>query len=177
MADLVTLANAKAYLGVVHSDEDTLLALLISAVTAQVEAWTGAKFTNATFTEYLTGGTGSLVLPHVPITSITSIADHWNSDAVTPATDYQLDAESGLVRAVGEAMWSEGVRRWKVIYVGGYSGAPSDVQLAALMLIAGRYNRRDSLQSERLGDYNYSAEAGLPTEVRELLSPYRRVGF
>lgn len=75
--------------------------------------------------------------------------------------------------------WGRGSRRWQVSYTAGLSAVPADVQLAALITVAARYNRRDALAEEEVGDYRYRAASGeisgFSAEVEQLLSPYREV--
>ncbi len=69
----------------------------------------------------------------------------------------------------------------KVIYQAGFATIPPDIVQAGALLVA--YWRRiaqagGNLQSESLGNYSYSLAgpmkgAGLPDDVRKLLSPYR----
>lgn len=184
--DLVTLAEVKSFIGISGSENDTLLAELIDYYTAVIETYTQRSWTKETQTEYIDGGNRDLIIGVRPITSITSITDTDNSEAVD-SDDYDFDPEAGLVFLVDNATttgrafirWGSGRRRWKVIYLGGIDGAGNDIKLAANKVIAGAFNRRDSgLKSEKIGDYSYTlmdTESGLPADVEMVLSKYKEI--
>lgn len=79
-----------------------------------------------------------------------------------------------------------GFKRVKAEYTGGFASAPADLALAATMLSAEAYRDRTlnpSLQSERLGDYQYvraqadqAAEAKL-CSVESMIKRHRRETF
>jgi len=177
MADLVTLAEVKVFLNIDHSDDDTLLDGLIDYYTAVIEEYCDHDFTQASQTEYLDGGQRDLIVGKLPIASITSIADTEDDDALADADDYDFDPDAGLIYLTSNSgIWTRGRRRWKVIYVAGHDGAPSDVKLATFKLIAGDYSRRDSgLKSEHLGDYSYIRFDDFPADVKVILSKYTRI--
>ncbi|MGE5589206.1 MAG: head-tail connector protein [Bacillota bacterium] len=173
MADLVTLAEAKPLLGSPDAD-DALVSSLITRASAGVERYTGRQFVRAEATDYLDGGHASLLLTRRPVSAVASVTDQ-ETNAVIDSALYVLYPEEGRVQLRG-GVWSEGPRRWKVVYTPGYAAVPGDVKEATLMLIAAWYNRPDQgLSAERIGDYQRTAEAGMPTSVRELLAPYREV--
>lgn len=87
---------------------------------------------------------------------------------------------AGLFEILGNRThWGFGRRRWQANYTAGYASVPADVQLAALIMVAGRYNRRDALAEEAVGDYRYRTQSGpdsgFSEEVEQLLSPWREV--
>lgn len=186
MADIVTSAEAKSYLGVEHSDDDTIIGEIIGYVSAAVEKFTGRTFTQdgeEGRTEYLDGGVNELVIQAPPITSIIGIYDHNNADAEIDKDTYDFDAEAGLIwikstacissLALYGGRWGTGRKRWKVVYVGGSDGAPDDVKLGALTWIADIYGSRDDPGSERLGDRQVTRAAGMPDRVREMLIKHK----
>jgi len=187
MADLVTSAEVKSYLSINHTDDDTLISELIGYTTIAVESYTGRSFTQATITDELVdGGSENLVLEGVPVASITSIKDSFDSDALIAAGDYILDGDAGLVYPSesitsllafvgdnrGGLFWGIGRGRWKVVYVAGHNGAPADIKLAALGWIADIFTSPDSLKSERLGDRAISRDNEIPSRVRLILDKY-----
>ncbi len=113
--------------------------------------------------------------------------------AIVDPSTYDVDAGPGLVYPIpdppsnfpiaagrfdfldGEARWGSGRRRWQAMYTNGYATVPADVQLACLMLVAGRYNRRDDLAEETVGDYQYRVEpgdSGWTPHIAKLLKPF-----
>jgi len=187
MADLVTTAEVTSYLTIEHTDDNTLISELIDYVTAMVEIYTGRSFTQSTRTDELVDGGGQdLSLRYVPVASITSVKDSFDSDAVIAAADYILDADAGLIypseditsllafisNGSGGLFWGVGRGRWKVTYVAGHNGAPDDVKGAALSWIADIYTSPDSLKSEKLGDRAISRDDGIPSRVKLILDKY-----
>lgn len=173
MADLVTLAEAKPLLGSPDAD-DALVSSLITRASARVERYTGRQFVQAEVTEAIDGGFASLLLSHRPVSAVASITDEVTAAAVDPSL-YVLYPDEGRALLL-QGIWEPGPRRWQVVYTPGYAAVPEDVKEATLMLVAAWYNRPDQgLTGERIGDYQRTAEAGMPTSVRELLSPYREV--
>ena len=144
-----------------------------------------------------TSGAIVLNLTAAPASGTSIVAGYVPNTAVISPALYSVDSARGLIFPLPEPpqnfpipaglfqflqlkpAWGVGERRWQISYTAGYSVVPADVQLAALMIIAGRYNRRDALAQEQVGDYSYSAEAGpssgFSAEVEQLLSPWREV--
>jgi len=198
MSDLVTLAEVKTYLGIDHSDDDDLFEGLIDYFTQGIETYLNRSFTQSSFTEYHDGGARDLIVKNRPIDSITSIIDT-DDDSTLSSDNYDFDPEAGTIWLSEEntlfiygstfpdrkpACWSSGRRRWKVTYVGGFDGAPDDIKLAALLLIASRYRDREGDKTgERIGDYQYTLNApiaGVLTmapDARSILDKYKDLWF
>jgi len=180
--DLLAAAEVKRYLGVEHSDDDTLIGEVIAQVNAAVEAYTGKAFATQTDRiDYVNGGGECLILLS-PISAIGSVKDHFNADELIAGTDYEFDPKAGLVYFKPDALaaslgelggkWGAGRRRWKVTYTCGYGSYPADVKAAALTWIADIYAHRDAASSERLGDQSVTRDA-IPERVKQMLAPYR----
>lgn len=146
-------------------------------------------FTAGTSTIYLDGtGTDALLLPEVPVTSVTSVRV---SDGFHPPTwntagtvDYAL-SDNGTLFATDTAgtatmgtTWPRGRQNVQVTYVHGYADAvfPADVRAVALA-IAQRYLVQGPAKSESLGNVNVSYAVN-PTDLTEgeqrILRKYRR---
>lgn len=81
----------------------------------------------------------------------------------------------------------EGTLNLQVIYLGGYSSIPEDVQLATADIVLGMHRgmtRDSTLRSEKLGDYSYQSFspnetagqiAGITPTAAALLQPFRQV--
>ena len=122
MADLVTLAETKTYLGVSGTSDDSLIAQLISQISAAVESHTARSFTPVSVIEILDGDIGDgklvdLILAKRPVNSISGVIDL--SDGSTVATaSYAFDAVKGMLYQVDSATdaplnvpWGAGRRR------------------------------------------------------------------
>ncbi|HHY92858.1 MAG TPA: hypothetical protein GX511_05915 [Firmicutes bacterium] len=170
MTDLVTLAEAQAYLQLDAASAD--LADLVTNISAQVEAYTGRYFIQRQVTEYQDGGGCDLFLQHSPVVGTPTVTD---LETGLPVTGFVSYPQEGILYLPGG--WPAGRRRYEVQYVAGYaadtSEVPKDVKQAALEWIYARYYRRDAgLSREALGDYSWSGEAGIPSAVRLVLQRY-----
>lgn len=143
-------------------------------------------FENGTKTEKYDGdGTEFIQLIEYPITSITSVANIADDGSSTThaATDYRFQAKTGLLFRIGATTgrfagsysggfspesdalhsswgvspcWTNGFQNYTVVYVGGYTTIPSDLQLACFRLIDLAFKGRSNpYQSEHLGNYGY----------------------
>ncbi len=196
MANLVTLADVKTFLQIGFSTDDALLNQLIVGYSAAIESYCKRSLSGVVAqTDIFDGGSREFILPGHPAVSITSITDRIDASVVDPML-YDLDAGGGMVmagtpstqavvgvidvaifaRSQGEQLWGFGRRRWQVAYTHGYASVPLDVKQAAFLLISARYNRRDELSEEQVGDYSYHAEtgdkSGWSPQVEQLLSNY-----
>ena len=184
MADLVTTAEVQTYLGI--SNEDALIAQLITLYQDAVKNYCGLEFEQEAITEYLDGGAQNLIVTRPPIDSITGVYDNYDDDEEVDSDDYTNDPNAGLIffSEGSTSTWGSGRRRWKVIYTGDYDGAPNPVKLALFMLISKTLNNRDPFKtSENIGDYGYSisplvlSKSSWPPEVKALLNQYKAVRF
>jgi hypothetical protein len=156
----------------------------------------GAGVATGSTVNYATGAI-VLNLNAAPAPGTSIIAGYLPNAAVVSAALYSIDTQRGLIFPLPQPpqnfpipaglfeflqfkpIWGRGERRWQISYTAGFSAVPADVQLAALMMVASRYNRRDALAQEEVGDYHYVAQSGpnsgFPAEVEQLLSPWREV--
>jgi hypothetical protein len=100
MADLCTLAEAKAHLNISVSTFDAELASFITVASDLVEAEANRVWRDTSYVEYHKGGQVEIALLHTPVKTITSIVDE---SGTVSASDYTLLPASGIVRRkVGE---------------------------------------------------------------------------
>lgn len=177
-SSFVSLAEAKTYLQIEHSDHDAFLEGLIPRVAAVAKTMTGRLYDGSgARSEDLDGGAFDLSLSHMPISSITSITDRDASTVVTAGT-YDFEPAAGLVFLKSEHTWGLGRLRWRVAYVGG-EDAPESVKEACLLIIADRYERTaPSVLSMKEADASIRFESGdIPTQARRLLHARRLPGI
>lgn len=175
MADLTTLDKVKRFLNKDETEttHDAVLQDLITAASAAVETYTARKFTQDSYTELYDGtGLPHLVLRQAPVASVTSVKLDGQE---LPADDYAVYGQTGVLRRK-TGYWPEGVQNIEVSYTAGYASVPPDVEQAAILLVAAWYKTDISDFS------NLLSEAGgvirpeaMPSRVRALLEPYRRV--
>lgn len=172
--ELVTVAEAQSYLQL--DSVPAGLDMLITNLSARIEAHTGQWFIARPTVDVLDAGGGDLLfLRRYPVQGTPAVTDLTTGLAVTDFTVYF--AQGMLYRPLG---WEAGRQRYKVEYQAGLCQAvtdvPPDVKQACLEWLAARYNRRDpSITQETLGDYRYAADEadGMPAGVRAALSLYR----
>lgn len=150
--------------------------------------------------------------PIASVTSITLIATDGSETAYTSATsptfaetfDFDLaDENKGRVwwRTFGSTLsipigYGDGVRRWigptsrfvpgrrniKVVYAGGFSTVPADLQSALYFMVdvlLAKAGGDHTLQSESLGAYTWTAAATAEQQakVHAMLEPYRKAAW
>jgi uncharacterized phiE125 gp8 family phage protein len=196
--DATTLARVKSQLDISGSSEDTLIALMITAVSRQIEKYIGRPLVIETLTEEYDGHARmhSIYLRRYPVQDIFSIKTRsdWkfgDADAID-ADLYHVISETGEILL--DFSPRVGPKSVQINYKAGFadetveSGADSglvedypDVALSADFQVAETWRRRDQAAPRR----TTVAGSGLEWEealqflpiVRDLLSPYRRMRF
>lgn len=186
--DLITVAQAKAELGISGSSEDSLLTALVAQASAMITGWCGRDtFITETLvqTERLNEGQDCLVLARelgVAITSIvedgeTLAADDWERDG---ALLYRLDDDTRILWPPVKVV---------ITYTAGFtvgSNVPTILQRAALDATVTLYRSRGrdvtirSEQTEGVGETQYfdGRRADVPPIAADRLAAlarYRRL--
>lgn len=177
MADLVTLADYKAYAGITSTTQDTMHSILIASVSKMIRT-----YCNRSFTEYYAnnkievrdGGDYYIYLDELPIVSVVSVEQSFDNgqtySALTNYVGYIVKQDQGCIQAAGvglhlvdmglavEAYASSSrlpefpylMNGYKITYKGGYSACPEDLKLAVFDLVT-YYSRSDmAVKSTRL---------------------------
>jgi len=190
--DLTRLDTVRAELGISIGSEDDNLARWITQASNAVAKHCNRVFALETVAETFRFGwrhrefqsDDGITLARFPVASIVSVIEN---DVTLDATDYELDAERGIIAR----LWNDRPARWctgKIVitYMAGFSlpdGLPSGIERAAIMLINQyRYaaERDPQLRSEMTDGAGSSAyfdgldAGGLSPEVRGLLAEYRK---
>lgn len=153
----ITLAEAKAHLRVEHSDEDALIASLLSAAREQVE--TDTRRTLMTTTRKLTldgfpANNAPLLLSQPPLQSVTSIRylDTDGTWQTLSAETYTVTTgeDLGRVGLVSGEVWpdvQDQIGAVEVTYVCGYASrslVPSVLKAMVLLLLGHWYEHREA---------------------------------
>ena len=141
MADLVVLTDVKAYLfpGETITTWDTMLAVIISAVSEAVRKEVGCDIVHTHYTAEKVSGTGksNLDLPHWPITAVSSIVDQeGNVYVVGYSNDYVI--EYFCLRSMG-GTWAAGSRNFTISFEAGLATLPADLILLCYEVIARKW--------------------------------------
>lgn len=184
--DLVTTANVKSFLDIQTTTWDTVIGTLVTSCSVWIENYCGGiRFKNSAsdVTEYVNGdpfaeGNTSIFLSNIPVISITSIASASGSLSSPTWTNYDAANDYVVNNATGEVKFFAlpvGSQNIKVVYQGGYTNIPEDLQLACLELVARIFNKRKSfgVSNESVGGASVAWEKDLDVDLRKTLNRYR----
>jgi uncharacterized phiE125 gp8 family phage protein len=173
VAEPVSLAEAKAHLRVMHSDEDTFISTLISTARHVIEQRYDLALMAQGWSVFADKWPmqGVFNLPLHPVSSIIDIKIYGDDDvaATLDPAHYYLESASKPARLVlrNGRVFPPPARRVNGIEIkltAGFSSVPTVIKQALLIILADLYASR--------GD----VDAGeLPLAARELLAPYRQV--
>jgi uncharacterized phiE125 gp8 family phage protein len=166
----VTLAEAKLHLRVDVDDDDDVINRLIRTARHQTEVFTGRRWVNSTYrlrldrfpfvgeaTQY-NDVDGSIILPHGPLSSVSSITyvDTDGNTATATTADYTVDTDSvpGRVALAFGKSWPdarEQANAVSVTYVAGYgttaTSVPDAAKSAIHLLVGHWYNNREEVSA------------------------------
>lgn len=193
-AEPLTLTNAKDWLRITGSSEDTLITGLIVAARLAVENYLNRKLINQTWKYYLdcfpssneiykegvfnlplsyiSGGGKSIEIPMAPVSSITHLKTYDEDNAATTmsASDYYADTKGVFPRVCLKdgVAWPSTVLRpangIEIQFVAGYGSASTDVPQ---IIIEGIRHTLVHFYDCRGGSM------GIPMNVMAMLGPYR----
>ena len=178
----VTLAEAKAHLRVLTTDEDSLIGALVAAAAAHLEGRSGVlgralvtQTWDVRFDRFpFAGNNGRIELPLPPLQSVTSVKylDFTGTEVTLAADQYAVDTGHmiGRLRPAYGLTWpstrdEDGAVR--IRFVAGYGSAsavPTPIKQAILLLVGHWWINR-----EAAGD----AKGPLAFAVDALTTPYR----
>lgn len=201
---LGSVSNYKTYAGITGSGYDTILTAMLAEAETIVRRRCGRNLSNgfesAARTEYYDGtASESFTVREWPITSITSIAyvgDDGTESTVTSSA-YRADTVGGNVYMLGAARgrfyggypasaqpgfgvqprWEPGFQNIKIVYTGGYSTIPKDLEYAVYRLMDVAFASRGSpgnISSESLGAYSRTMADASATDstFMRLMAPF-----
>lgn len=137
-AATVTVTDLKNWLKIDLSDDDAMLAMIITAAMIQIERYANISLVNRTITATITNGLGNFILPYGPVKAITSVKT-LAGDAITITSQGNVINESFLVYS------GTGI----VTYTAGYITLPANLRVAWLQQCAYIYENRGD---EKAGD-------------------------
>lgn len=193
MADVVTLAEAKAFLNKTSTASDTELSQFITTASTMWERRIGPT-SSAAFSEWYDGGSPTIVLRHSPIVSVESVVETIGStlrrtlaeiDLATATTsgawDFTIDTSTATLtrRAAGMAVpFMPGKRNILVTYHAGYAEVPADVKHAVLLLILHLWQTQRGGQANRASEeWRPDMAFTWPARVEEIAASYLLPGI
>ena len=190
----VTLNELKAFVGVpiVDTADDATLTRALSAAEAQIDTYTGRKFTtdvNPVARYYTAQDHSTVLIDDVQTTTGLVVKTDETGDGVfettwTIDTDFRLGpynaaADSGpwnYLAAVGSKRWPTATRAVEVTARYGFAAVPAPIQQAALIQATFLWKRKDA-PFGIAGSPEFGSEmrilASLDPTARSLLLPYR----
>lgn len=172
----VTLSEAKSWLRVTHSADDTLITGLITASRQFGEKFCNRIFGVTTIECYFSGITysqcenfGFVQVRRSPLNSITSL-ELYSGGAYAASTDYDLKNINGFPRLIfqnGIEVDDDSIYPIKLTGNFGYSTVPEDLKTAVLSHIAFWYENR--------GDAVAEGKLSMPLETRSIYSGKYRI--
>ena len=169
----LALGDAKAWLNIDHSFEDTLIEALIRAGRATVERATGlcliARTVRETRTHWTDGAgvsrSGAVNLAAWPILNVDAVIV---DGLLVPSTDFSLDRQARPAALTHQSHWPDAGLGVMIDYQAGYGVAatdlPPDLVLAVKLIVSRAYERRSGAETDPDKD-----------DIARLIAPYRRV--
>ena len=146
--DVLSTADAKAWMRVDTSADDSLIADLVAESIDFVEEQYGFQLIEKTVTvEYEYYGK-EVQLPLYPVQSVTSIKaidQDGTETTLTVNEDYYLTGDTLIIDSVYGWEVPDDRVRLKVVYVAGYTSIPSGITLGLKKLVASNYEDRQDV--------------------------------
>ena len=187
---LTTRDAVKGDLSLSGSGDDAWIDAQILAVSASIEAWCGRVFARETVAETWRNFCQEMViLDRAPVASITTVIE---DDVTLAASDYDLDAQKGVIyRLSGDCRTWWRAQKLVVTYAGGFllpsqvgANLPADIERACRLAVVSAFQQRGRdvmIRSEsdtNIGSVSYLDPRGgteaLPPQVAGMLAPYKR---
>lgn len=172
----LTTSEAKSHVRVDHTDDDTFIDSLITAVRVAVENETNRKMISQTWKIAYPHFHDPMILPFADLTSVSSITyyDQANAQQTLSTDVYEVDTQSmvGQIHLGYAQVWPTTYLRHdavEITYVVGYADAssvPQPLKQAMLLMLGHYYENRESVA---VGVNTME----IPMAYKHLLSPYR----
>lgn len=164
---LTTLAKLKLWLGIADATTtfDARLTQLLAAVEEAIESFCGREFASVSETLVLDGnGRASISLPRYPVTAVSSIKidteGEFGAGTEVALADVIIKNSAGVLVRRGGAIWPYAPQSIQVVYTGGLTSIPADLQQAVCEACGDRWTRSRQLESGAPGQMQTSE--GIP---------------
>ena len=177
--NLTSLSNVKDFLNITDANSDTILNGYLETISKYIEHFCNRVFDSATYTEYHSGDRSYRVfVKNPPIVCITSVHDdtgrEYGITSLIDPTQYTFDSVAGIIKFdLQLSRWENNI---KVVYVGGYSSLPVDLELAARLLVSAKWLEQQTTSNlvEKQGE---SRSEKYQKQAEEILNLYRRLPY
>lgn len=176
--DVLSLVNAKLFLRVDSSDEDSLITDLIKVAVEHVQDYTGQILSAVGDVEIWAEDWETLQIPIAPVTSIKSIQYYDESNTLrTLATNlyWMQEGESVSPQIRFDTplpdLYDERTHRIKIIADVGFSVVPAPLVHAVRLLTSQYYDVRENFT------VGTTVSAEMPNGIKALMNQYRNIYF
>ncbi|MGM4911442.1 head-tail connector protein [Rhizobium sp. 768_B6_N1_8] len=170
---VVSLAEAKRHLRVLHDDDDTDIELFVAAASAAIEGpnGIGIALSPQTWRLSLDHFPCEIVVPLGPVTEVTSVAyqDANGDTATVSGLRFDLDESPLRIWPARDTAWPETYCEpgaVKITFACGYEKLPADLRAAILLLVGHFYEHREAVTTDLKA-------VELPMGVASILERYR----
>lgn len=183
-ADLVTLAEYKAYVGITNPNQDNIIKAIIPKVSQLAKTVcrrTFVDYVNDSKTEVFSGGSASIYTAEYPLLTVGSVeysADYGATyTALVEFTDYVVDLEEQAITCISSTAFPKMVNAYKVTYTAGYEAIPEDLKVAVLDLVTYYLKNDMAVKSQRDAGSNtvqveYITKNTLPSHISRVFDQY-----
>lgn len=181
-ADLTSLTRVKAWLGLTASDQtddDDLLAWLITAASTFIAKWCCRDFTLQDYIE-TRDGTGTTRMPfrNMPATAVRGLLINNRPIPVGDAVSVPGYFFSPSMLMLNGFSFDPGLGNVVITYTAGLEAIPADLEQACIELVGARFREKDriGLTSKGMAGESTGFQQGdMPEPVRTALQSYKRI--
>lgn len=185
MADLITTAEYKAYLGINSPNQDSEIDSIIPKISQLVKSYchrTFIDYVNDAKIEYNNGGYQYIYLKEAPILAIAGLeysVDYGNTyTSLVEFTDFVIDYQNDRLFPVSTTEFPALVNAYKITYTAGYEVIPEDLKLACFDLVSYYLKNDMSIKSTRNAGANQTSvefitNSSMPSHIRRVLDLYK----
>jgi len=164
----ITLSEAKAYLRVDGTAEDTLIEGLIAAARAACENWTGRQLMQAGWRLTLDWWPAAISVPKPPLVSVDAVkyTAFDGTEQTLAASKYKVAAsEYGEIRPAYSETWPDTraeIDAVRVEFTAGYADAdsvPDPLKVGMKMLLTHMYENRSIISRDTIDELPFSVRA------------------
>lgn len=146
-AEPISLDEAKIFMHVIETDEDTLIESIITSAREYAENYTNRQLITATFELTTDSFIQDFKLPKAPVQSISKIEymDESGVYQILSTDDYYLYYEYEIAKIYFSNLPSikDDKRAVKITFVSGYTTVPSSIKTYLKMLVSTLYENRE----------------------------------